>query len=77
VGRQRLRVIPHTGAASQISEGDDGGSHDGSCNRGRAALYRGAVRPENGWQVDYEPNVSSVGQSLPPVIKRIRRWNVT
>ena len=27
VRRQRLRVVPHAGAASQISEGNDGGSH--------------------------------------------------
>ena len=26
-GRQRVRVIPHAGAASQISKADDGGSH--------------------------------------------------
>ena len=29
VRRQRLRVVLHAGAASQISEGDDDGSHDG------------------------------------------------
>ena len=38
VSRQRLGVVPHTGASSQISEGDDDGSHDGRRNRGRAAL---------------------------------------
>ena len=27
VGSERQRVVPHTGAASEISEGDDGGSH--------------------------------------------------
>ena len=27
IGRQRLRVVPHAGAASQISERNDGGSH--------------------------------------------------
>ena len=32
VRRQSLGVIPHTGAASQISEGDDDGSHDGECD---------------------------------------------
>ena len=30
VRRQSLGVVLHTGAASQISEGDDDGSHDGS-----------------------------------------------
>ena len=29
VGRQRMGVVPHAGAASQISEADDGGSHSG------------------------------------------------
>ena len=34
IGRQRVRVVPHAGAASQVSECDDDGSHVGKSGGG-------------------------------------------
>ena len=55
VRRQRLGVVPHTGAASQVSERDDDGSHDGipggereHCTRDRARFQKRRARATRG-----------------------------
>src|SRR5436309_203346 len=59
--RQSARVISHAGAPSQISQGNNDGSHVGKSGGGSDILFQ---RPRP-------------GQSLSSVIRRARRWNVT
>src|SRR6266849_1044684 len=46
-GGERLRVVLHTGAASEISKGDDGGSHVGLIARGAGAFYLRSPSSQN------------------------------
>jgi hypothetical protein len=68
VGGQRMRVILHSGAASEIGKRDDDSSHQGGLWTGGSVIII---------MIERRTTSYALGQSRSPVIRRTRRCIVT